>query len=158
MTSIHGDHMNNGRTVIADSDVIISLYCEDDVNHSKVFDLIKTAAEKSYEIHYPNTVILEAVTSLRRALNKPDVALKVTEMFKNDEFNIIYVEEEIQKLASEIFATTKSKQNTIFDCVVLATAKLTKAAGIFSFDDWYKKMGVKTLKDLVILSPLPKSQ
>lgn len=137
--------MNEEKVVIADADIIISLYYADDVNHQKVNDLVAKAVDSFYIIKYPNTAILEAITTLKRSLNKPEVAALVNNNFLNGEFNIVYVDETIQKLASEIFVKEKSKKNTIFDAVVLATAKTLKAAGIFSFDSWYKKQGFKTI-------------
>lgn len=131
--------MNEVEVVIADADILISLYYVDDVNHQKVYNLIVKAISSSWVIKYPNTAILEAVTSLKRSLNRPEVAGLINQKYLAGEFNIIYVDETIQKLASEIFAKEKSKKNTIFDCLVLATAKSLKAAGIFSFDSWYKK-------------------
>lgn len=141
MINIPGD-------LIADADIIISLYYPDDINHQKVGDLVAKAVDSFYIIKYPNTAILEAITTLKRSLNKPEVAALVNNNFLNGEFNIVYVDETIQKLASEIFAKEKSKKNTIFDAVVLATAKILKAAGIFSFDSWYKKQGFKTVSEL----------
>lgn len=140
--------MNEEKITIADADIIISLYFTDDVNHQKVSDLIAKAVGSFYIIKYPNTAILEAITTLKRSLNKPEIAIMVNKNFLNGEFNIVYVDESIQKLASEIFAKEKSKKNTIFDCLVLATAKTIRAAGIFSFDSWYKRQGFKMVADL----------
>jgi len=141
--------MNEEKIVIADADIIISLYFVDDANHQKVSDLITKAVNSFYTIKYPNTAILEAVTTLKRSLNKPEIATLVNNDFSNGKFNIVYVDGEIQKLASEIFAKEKSKKNTIFDAVVLATAKTLKAAGVFSFDTWYKKQRAKMVSDLI---------
>lgn len=141
--------MNEGKVIIADADIIISLYYPDDVNHQKVSGLVAKAVDSFYVIKYPNTAILEAITALKRSLNKPEVAALVNKNFQNGELNIVYVDETIQKLASEIFAKEKSKKNTIFDALVLATAKTVKAAAIFSFDSWYSKKGMKTVSELI---------
>lgn len=149
MINTLGDRMNEEKAIIADADIIISLYFIDDANHQKVSDLVSKAVNSFYVIKYPNTVILEAITTLKRSLNKPEIAAMVNNDFLDGKFNIIYVDEEIQKLASEIFVKAKSKKNTIFDAVVLATAKTLKAAGVFSFDSWYSKQGAKTVSDLI---------
>ena len=78
MINIHGDRMNKQNIVIADADIIISLYFSDDVNHQKVGNLITQAVSSLIVIKYPNTAILEAITTLRRALNKPEIAALVT--------------------------------------------------------------------------------
>lgn len=141
--------MDEGKVIIADADIIISLYFVDDANHQKVNDLVVGAISAYYIIKYPNTAILEAITTLRRSLNKLEIAALVNQKYLAGEFNIIYVDETIQKLASEIFAKEKSKKNTIFDTIVLATARTLKAAGVFSFDSWYSKQGAKTVSDLI---------
>ncbi|MBI3558977.1 PIN domain-containing protein [Candidatus Gottesmanbacteria bacterium] len=137
--------MNNDKFVIADADILISLYNPDDINHLVVTDRTQKITDSVCKIKFPNTAILEATTSLRRMANKPEIARLINQKYLNGEFNIVYVDETIQKLASEIFAQEKSKKNTIFDALVLATAKTLKAAGIFSFDSWYKKQGFKAL-------------
>lgn len=141
--------LGDNKFVIADADILVSTLLEKDANNKDALELQEKIVTAEIGVKFPNTAILEAITMLRRVFNRADYANKINNQFLNGEYDVIYVTEKIQKLASEIFSKTKSKQNTIFDCVVLATAKLTKAEGIFSFDDWYKKMGVKSLKDLV---------
>lgn len=127
------------KIIIGDADILVSRFFLGDGNHGKVEELAEKLMENAYILKFPNTTILEAVTALKRSLNQPELASLVNSKYQNGEFGVIYVDETIQKLASEIFAKEKSKKNTIFDCLVLATAKTIKAAGIFSFDSWYKK-------------------
>lgn len=140
--------MNEEKTVIADADILISLYFPDDVNNQRVRKLVDTLVNASFVVKYPNTAILEGITSLKRSLNKPEIAGLINQKLLAGEFNIIYVDESIQKMASEIFAREKSKKNTIFDAIVLATAKSLKAKAVFSFDSWYKKKKYKMVEDL----------
>lgn len=149
MINMAGDRMNENQVVIADADILISLFYIHDINHERVLGSVERLLTDSWVIKYPNSAILETITFLRRALNKPEIAAEVNRRYLNGEFDVIYVDETIQKLASEIFAKEKSKKNTIFDAIVLATAKITKADGIFSFDIWYKKQGMKTVSDLI---------
>ena len=144
-----GDHMNDTNLVIADADILISLYSADDVNHQIVDDQTQKLVNLAYKIKFPITAIMEAITSLKRMSNKPEIAYLINQKYLNEEFNVVYVDEEIGKLASEIFGKANSKKNTVFDAVVLAAAKTWKAAAVFSFDSWYAKQGIKTVTDLI---------
>ena len=54
-----------------------------------------------------------------------------------------------------IFPTTAiceaitAKKNTLFDAVVAAIAKRLNADAIFSFDEWYRKIGLTLTDDLI---------
>lgn len=58
-------------------------------------------------------------------------------------FTVEYIDEEILKLATKYFEHANSKKNTFFDAIVAATAKRLEADAIFSFDNWYTKLGFK---------------
>lgn len=64
-------------------------------------------------------------------------------------FQVEYISADIMKKAAEIFdAKAISKQNTLFDAIVAATAEKLEADAIFSFDDWYPKLGFKLASEL----------
>lgn len=135
--------------IVADADVLISTLLDQDSNHDQVMVLREKIAAGNYDIRFPNTAILEAITVLRRVFDRKDYVKAVNDDYLMGKFTVVYVDEIIQKLASSLFAKTTSKKNTIFDAVVLATAQTVKAAAIFSFDSWYKKQGAKTIRDLI---------
>lgn len=51
--------------------------------------------------------------------------------------------------ALTFFDPQGSKQNTLFDALVAATAKKRQSTIIFSFNEWYKKLGFQLAADLV---------
>jgi predicted nucleic acid-binding protein len=68
----------------------------------------------------------------------------VNKQYQEGVYNVIYVDEKIQKRASDIFdKKAVSKKNTIFDAIVVATAEQLGTKLIFSFDGWYPKLGFK---------------
>lgn len=129
--------------VVGDADSLIALTYEDDVHHEKTKKLINNLVSKGCQIIYPHTAILEAITALKRALNLSGRAHYFNKQYYAGIFTVVYVDEELQRRASKIFDTTISKKNTIFDCVVIATAEKLEADAIFSFDNWYTKLGFK---------------
>lgn len=148
MTNMPGDLMDDDKLVIADADVLISSLLKEDVNHRRILDLRSKLAAENYDVNFTNTAVLEAVTVLRRVFSRDDFAKALISDYLAGKYGIIYVDEPIQKLASEVFFKERPKKNTIFDAVILATAKSLRAAAIFSFDTWYSKQGFRMVEDL----------
>ncbi len=131
--------MYENKLIVADTDILISLVYESDINHEIIIDLMQKIITNNYTVQFPNTAILETITALKRALNKPDLSKLINTNYQNDFFGIIYINDKIQKRASIIFDDLISKQNTIFDAIVIATAEIYEAKAIFSMDKVYKK-------------------
>lgn len=55
------------------------------------------------------------------------------------------------KQATFIFKPAGSKKNTLVDCSVVVIAKKIKADGVFAYDSFYTKQGLKLAEDLVKL-------
>ncbi len=134
--------MNN--LVVGDADSLIALAYKNDINHQRARKLAEWLLFKGYQIIYPNTAILEAVTTLKRALNLPDKAHLIVRQYLAGAFIVEYVDETIQNKASQLFdEKARSKKNTIFDAIVAALAEKLEADYIFSFDSWYPKLGFR---------------
>lgn len=143
MTIILGEDQKRMKSKIAvgDADSLIALAYKDDANHIRAKKTSEWLLSADYEIIYPNTAILEAITTLKRALNLPDKAHLINKHYQQGAFSVEYIEEEIQWKASQRFEKTNSKKNTIFDAVVAETAAKLEADYVFSFDKWYPKEG-----------------
>lgn len=135
-------------TVVSDADALIALAHEEDANHTKAVAISTKLFERGVTIIFPNTAILEAITALKRALNLPEKSALVNKQYQQGAFVVEYVNATIQLLSSKYYEEAVSKQNTAFDAVVAATAKELNADAIFSFDDWYKKLGFTLASDL----------
>ncbi len=133
--------------VVGDADSLIALAYADDSNHSKAQQLAKELLSNGYQIIYPNTAIIEAITTLKRALNLPDKAHLINRQYLQGAFDIEYVDGQIQQSASKLFEEKAvSKKNTLFDAVVASTAIKLDANAIFSFDQWYPKLGLELVR------------
>ena len=139
------------KIVIADADILVALAFEGDNNHEKVKAITRGLHEKLYDVYFPNTAILEAITALKRGLSQPSKAHLINRQYQEGAFDVIYVDEEIQQEASRLFEEkANSKQNTIFDALVATVARNRSADAIFSFDNWYTKLGFASAADLVL--------
>lgn len=130
--------------VVGDTDSLVALADNNDANHKKAIRISEQLISEDFQIIYPNTAILEAITVLSRTKNLPEKAKLINKQYLKKSFTVEYVNLEIQTRAAEIFETkSQSKKNTIFDAIVAATARKLEADLIFSFDEWYPKLGFK---------------
>lgn len=136
----------SSKIVVGDADSLIALAYKSDSNHIQSKRISGSLLSLGYEIIYPNTAILEAITALKRSLNLIDEAHLINRQYQAGAFLIEFINEEIQRRASARFENTISKKNTIFDAIVIETAIELKAEYIFSFDNWYSKEGFSLAK------------
>lgn len=129
----------NSKIVVGDADSLVALADKQDSNNTRAIKIGEWLLSMGYEIIYPNTAILEAITALKRAKNLPDKADLIARQYMAGAFAVEYINEKVQWRAAQRFTKTNSKQDTIFDCVVAETAEELKADYIFSFDDFYPK-------------------
>lgn len=130
--------------VVVDADALIALSLEKDSHHKKAVAIHRTLMKQEATIIFPATVFPETVTTLKRAFNQPEKAHAINRQYLAGVFQVEYIDEGIMKKAAEIFhKKAVSKQNTLFDAIVAATAQKLEADLIFSFDDWYPKLGFK---------------
>lgn len=135
------------KIVVADSDALIALSFEEDPHYKKAASILNVLMQQEFTIIFPVTVIPEAITTLKRSINQPKKAHLLNKKLQQGELHIEYINEEILKLATQYFDQAISKKNTFFDAIVAATAEKLEADAIFSFDDWYKKLGFKLATD-----------
>jgi predicted nucleic acid-binding protein len=135
--------------VIGDADGLIALLQEDDSNHEKAVQIARRCIEQHAEVIFPLTAIVEAVTTLQRRLRNPALAEKVRQQTIAGQLVIDEVDRETLKQASTLFNPFGSKQNTLFDAVVAVVARKYGATTIFSFDGWYKHIGLTLAHDIV---------
>lgn len=131
------------KIVVADADALVALSLEEDPHYHKAVNITKMLVKQGLTIIYPVTVFPETITFLKRALNQSQKAHALNKQLQAGLFNIQYIDTSILKLASFYFDSASSKKNTFFDAIVAATAESLEAESIFSFDDWYPKLGFK---------------
>jgi predicted nucleic acid-binding protein len=138
------------KTVIVDADGLIALFNKDDAHAEKAIGLLEKLVREEAKILYPATAIVEATTTLQRKLDKSHLAAQIAELIKENKFPIEPVSEDTLNTAVQYFKPVESsKHNTLFDALVAAVAKKNNADGIFSFDEWYQKLGFKLVTSLI---------
>ena len=135
------------QVIVADADALIALALEHDPNHLPAVAISKKLLTQGETVIFPITVFPEAITSLRRAANQPDKTRLIARQLQQGAFHVEYIDEQILMRATRIFEKANSKQNTLFDAIVAATAEKLMTTSIFSFDDWYPKLGFRLAGD-----------
>ena len=69
-------------TVVSDADALIALAHKEDANHDKAVTISTKLLARGVTIIFPNTAILEAITSLKRALNLPEKSALVNKQYQ----------------------------------------------------------------------------
>lgn len=131
------------KVVVADADALIALVLESDPHHKNAVKISTLLINQGASVIFPITVFPEAITTLKRAFNQPQKAHLINKQLQQGAFQVEYLDKDIIDLASQIFGKTNSKQNTFFDAIVAATAQKLGADAVFSFDNWYPKLGLK---------------
>jgi predicted nucleic acid-binding protein len=131
----------NQLVVVSDTDGLIAVLSEEDKNHQKATETVAKLLQQDAQTVFPITTITEAITTLRRKLNNPDLTEKVVNQITSGSLSIENADTGMLNEAFKLFDPKGSKQNTIFDAMVVATAKKLNTKVIFSTDSWYEKLG-----------------
>lgn len=127
--------------VVIDADALVAQVFPDDANHEKAVKFSQLLADNQTILICPVTAILEATTVLQKKLNNGSLAHSIARAFLKSGVKVEPVNDLTLQRAVKIFESTMSKQDTLFDCVVLAIAKEKHADAIFSFDKFYISQG-----------------
>jgi predicted nucleic acid-binding protein len=141
--------LNTGDVIVIDADAFIAYFDREDEHAQKTIHILENIAEHEATILYPSTVVAEATTTLQRKLGKPMLVAAIMERVKAHKLLIEPVDQAIIDEAAAIFKPHGSKQNTLFDAIVAAVAKKHHARAVFSFDEWYQKVGLSLVNDVL---------
>jgi predicted nucleic acid-binding protein len=141
--------MNNTRLIIADADAIVALSSKVDTNHERAKHILEDLATLHASVLFPITAVCEATTAIQKKLNNPEAASYVINQIEADNFPVQTIELKTLMTAFSLFKPQGSKRNTLFDAVIAALAKQLDAEAIFSFDGWYRKIGLTLVSDFI---------
>jgi predicted nucleic acid-binding protein len=141
--------MNTPNLIIADADAIVALASKSDANHEKAKHVLAYLSTMQSSLLFPLTAICEATTALQGKLSNPQAAQFVVERVQSGDFPIQTIDHGILVGAIRLFHPHGSKKNTLFDAIIATIAKQFHADAIFSFDSWYKKIGLHLVSDFI---------
>jgi predicted nucleic acid-binding protein len=127
--------------VIADTDALIAALHAGDANFARARATVAYLLQAQAQTLFPVSTIAETVTTLKRKLNEPTLAAEVIGAVTRGDLALADADAGLLHEATRAFDPAGSKQNTLFDALVAATARRARATIIFSFDQWYEKLG-----------------
>jgi len=139
----------NPLIIVGDTDGLIAILSSEDVNHKKAVATVAKLLQFEAQTVFPITAIAETITTLKRKLNRPELATSLIAQITNGELVLEDVDKEMLNVALSFFDPKGSKKNTLFDALVIATAKKLNTKLIFSTDDWYTKQGLRLAASLL---------
>lgn len=140
---------NMAKVVVVDSDSIFAIYNPNDPLNTQATQTFQHLIIRGFKLIYPTSVVFEIISLFQRVLPTPTVTAKLVEMIKKDQMLVHIIDAEMLKESAELFDPTGSKKNTLIDCSVVAVAKSIKANGVFAYDEFYTKQGLKLAEDLI---------
>lgn len=135
--------------VIVDSDAIFALYNPTDPLNAKARKVYSELLDRKVEFIYPSSVVFEILSLLQRVLKSTEILELFFDAINEDTNVVFQIEHDTFLDTLKLFNPRGSNKNSIVDCSVVAVAKKMKADGIFSFDEFYVKQGLKLARDLI---------
>ncbi len=135
--------------ILLDSDAIVAFFVRDDLLYGRVQKIARQVSGRGAQLYCCTTTLAEVMTVFQRVFNQGNYAEQAYELIVGGKVQLVVVDAGLFKSAFDVFLTSHSKKNTIFDAINIAAVKKYDLDAIFSFDGWYRKHGVKLAGDLI---------
>lgn len=123
---------------LIDANVLVGLYRSDDSAHRAAIEMVSEIKRGETKIVILNLVMHEIATVLSMRVGM-DLARKFLKDYKNIVDMEIFMDEDLEKQAWEIFTQQKKRGTSFVDCANLAVIQKYKLDGILTFDEFYPK-------------------
>ena len=137
------------KSIVVDSDSIFAIYNPNDPLNERATHTFHQLITQGFKLIYPTSVLFEVVSLFQRVLPTPTVTAKLVYMIRNDQILAFAIDADTLKASVALFDPAGSKKNTLIDCSVVVVAKKIKADGVFAYDSFYTKLGLKPAEDLL---------
>ncbi len=130
------------KAIFIDADVLIALNDRSDLLHAQAVELLTRLIAIAPVFYTGTNILLEALTVIRQRVGKKE-ALQLLEELRSDRYVVIHPNDWLVQQAEVIFAEIASKNISYSDCMSFALMKNTHLEWVFSFDEDFKKQGLK---------------
>ena len=133
---------------VVDTDALLGLFIPQDVHHIHALELLERLVHLEAE-----TLILPTTLSEFALLATSRIGMRQTKAAVDEltgtSFVTCDIAEADTKEALTLYKAQTSKEESLFDCYVMAVAKKLAADCIFSFDRGYRKNGHMLVEDFL---------
>lgn len=135
-------------TTIIDTDALLGIFKPTDPQNKASLLLLDKLLERNDEVFLLPTTLAEfaLLASSRIGLQETKSSIK---RIMASNYSTLDITEELNAKAVELYYAQTSKEESLFDCFVMAAAKKIPADYIFSFDRGYEKNGFVLAWDLL---------
>lgn len=130
-------------SIFVDSDAFVALAISYDSNHKKALKTLSNLLQKSSIFITSNYVFSETITVISQKAGHDEAISFIKKIKAGGEYTIKWIDQVIESLAIEIFTKQSSKNVSFVDCTNMALIKHDNLDAIFSFDEIYKKNGIR---------------
>ena len=134
--------------VFVDTNVFVAIRDTTDTTHKKAIKISEYLDKSKVKWYTSSDIIGETLTVLSKKLGKT-ICMDWYKDFKNSSIEEIFVDEKLHKGTRSFFKRVKSKNISFIDCSSVITMKRNNIKYIFSFDEDFRKLGVKLLEEVV---------
>lgn len=122
--------------ILVDADALVGIFAAHDPHHKHSTASLKYLRKMGSEVLVLNLVLQEVATVLSHKIGQK-VAVKFLDEVKKLGLQMVWIDEEIERNAWEIFRRQTKKGTSFVDCANMAIVGHYKLDGIFSFDRFY---------------------
>jgi len=133
------------RSIFADTSALFSLIDRTDRYHKKAIELSKKTRKENLEIVISDHILSETITLVRNKIGFPQASLMGIKLFDSRITTLIIVDENILKMAWDIFLKYTDKDFSFVDCISFAVMKQTGIDTAFTFDHHFVEIGFRIL-------------
>jgi len=119
-----------------------------DTTHTRAIKISEYLHNHKVKWCTSSDVIGETLTVISKKLGKAR-CVDWYKDFRNSRIEEIFVNENLHKEARSAFKQVRSKNTSFIDCSSMVAMKRNKIKYIFSFDEDFKKLGIKLLEEVV---------
>lgn len=142
--------------VIIDSDALLALINTNDSLHSEAKVLLEKLYAKSVQLIMLPTTLSEFSLIAVNKIGLPQTKAVVAVWTEGVNNQVIEIDKELINFAVRLFQEQTSKEESLFDCFIMAAASKYKYDAIFSFDRGYKKVKNNNLNLKLVFDLFPK--
>jgi predicted nucleic acid-binding protein len=133
--------------VFVDTNVFVALRDTSDSTHTKAVKYYELLKKDGCKFYTSSDIIAESLTVISKKISKKSALTFLDEI--EGVIKEIFIDEFLHKETRDFFKRVKSKNISFIDCSSVIAMRRAKIKVIFSFDEDFKKMGVKLLGDVV---------
>lgn len=127
------------KTTLIDTDAMFAIVHDEDVLHKQAMALLAELIRYGCNFLVLPTTISEFATLVTFRIGRERAQAVVEVWSEGAENTILEIDDAMSKNAIKRYQTQTSKEESLFDCYVMAAAEKYKVDCIFSFDKGYKK-------------------